>query len=63
VTLGGVPDGPHTYAATATDAASNTSPSSNTRTVITDTAAPTVVQVNRAANTANPTKPPALAGT
>jgi hypothetical protein len=42
-TLGGVPDGSHAYSATATDAATNTSPPSNTRTVIADTTAPTVV--------------------
>ncbi len=47
VTIGSVPNGSHTFTATATDAAANTSSPSNTRTVIvevtpTDTTAPTV---------------------
>ena len=38
--LKGVPDGPHTYTAKATDAAGNTSASSDARTLIVDTHAP-----------------------
>jgi uncharacterized delta-60 repeat protein len=45
VTAGGVTEGSHTYTARATDAADNTSETSNSRTVIVDTTAPTVLTV------------------
>ncbi len=50
VTLGSVPNGPHAYTATGTDAATNTSPPSNTRMVIVDTTAPRVTSTVPIAN-------------
>lgn len=45
VAVSGVAEGSHTYTARATDAASNASETSNTRTVIVDITAPTVLTV------------------
>ena len=42
LTINNVPDGAHSYVARATDAATNTSGNSNTRTITVDTGAPTV---------------------
>jgi hypothetical protein len=57
VMIKSVPDGSHTYTATATDAATNTSPPSNTRTVIVDVTQPdaTAPTVTSTVPTANAT--------
>ena len=53
--LTGVPDGPHTYAATASDNAGNASPVSNTVTVTVDTTAPNTTISSAPASPTNAT--------
>ena len=50
IALTGVADGVHPYTATATDAAPNTSPASNVRTITVDTVDPTVTDRSPLAN-------------